>query len=559
MELESWLHQHQWMILNREAAEVSTEEDITARFEACFAPDEHYFITILRFKDYPLTDRVSNTLTTWVEWNGSRLTTWMEVNQRTARSMEESPAFFARKFHPDSNIGERQLHIPPGRRILPTSKVNTPDFSKLEGSCQEASISAMDGKEILEILTDFLASDLCDIWLVDPQVLLDQEWNTFQSDFISCDADLLATQVRTREEDPEWQRWDSLCNRKEFTGFGMEVAALLPLLRLSRSAAEAILNGVEDGWTGHPEVLIPTLVNRAGLHIEDIGGAGSFTPPERIGRWYDKRTWHWQGPVEHGPGLLHFPVPLQRRPFAPARVVRAVRNEVAKMLYVAPTGASAKDLLPRVLETFLGAGADCLLLQYDGAEMQVPDGVRIIRDRGYKFPLAIRHLPSEAVAEYDYIFFWDDDLGVKDFDPKRFVRIMEANRLAMAQPAIHSPHGLSHAITKHRPCPPPWRDPDGKTVHPVVGRLTNFVEIMAPVFTREAWQEFYGYLYAENRSGWGYDYIPLGRKGIVDALPVVHARAVQSINGESQADMHRFLDNQGLFRHQPMDHGLLYE
>jgi hypothetical protein len=103
-------------------------------------------------------------------------------------------------------------------------------------------------------------------------------------------------------------------------------------------------------------------------------------------------------------------------------------------------------------------------------------------------------------------------LRVSGFDPLRFVRIMQANRLEMAQPAIHSPHGLSHAITRHRPCPPPWRDPDGVTVLPVVGRLTNFVEIMAPVFSRQAWREFYSYLDPANQSGWGYDYIPLGRE-----------------------------------------------
>lgn len=136
---------------------------------------------------------------------------------------------------------------------------------------------------------------------------------------------------------------------------------------------------------------------------------------------------------------------------------------------------------------------------------------------------------------------------------------MEINRLDMAQPSIQSPHGLSHGITKHRPCPPPLRHPDGKTTHSVVGRLTNFVEIMAPVFTREAWKEFYGYLEPDNRSGWGYDYIPLGRKGVVDALPVVHTRAVQSINRQSENEIRRFLDDQGLFRHAAVDQGWLFE
>ena len=44
----------------------------------------------------------------------------------------------------------------------------------------------------------------------------------------------------------------------------------------------------------------------------------------------------------------------------------------------------------------------------------------------------------------------------------------------------------------------------------------------------------------ENRSGWGYDYIPLGRKGNIDVMPVVHTRPVQSINAASEAEIRRF-------------------
>ena len=82
---------------------------------------------------------------------------------------------------------------------------------------------------------------------------------------------------------------------------------------------------------------------------------------------------------------------------------------------------------------------------------------------------------------------------------------------------------------------------------------------MVPVFTRAAWREFYGYLDPDNRSGWGYDYIPVGRKGIVDELPVIHTRAVQSISSESESDIRGFLEDHGLFRYQPVEEGWLFE
>lgn len=417
-------------------------------------------------------------------------------------------------------------------------------------------------ENISQILAGFLASGAEDYWFVDDRVHFSGREDEFFEIFSFNDADFLATEIRVREEFPGWHRWESLKSATEEGPHAHALSALLPLMRISRSAAAEILEGIEMGWSGHPEVLIPTLIHRAGLKIEDIGGCGGFTPEERTGRWYDKRTWDWQGPVEHVPGLLHFPAPRGKRPLAAARIGDGrlgIESEELKMLFVSPVGGGSRVLLPDALQPFLETGVDCLLLQYDEADLPVPEGVRVIRDKGCKWQLAIRHLHPDHLAAYDYIFFWDDDLGIRDFDPLRFAKIMRTNRLDMAQPAIQSPHGLSHAITGHRPCPPPWREQDGEATYPVVGRLTNFVEIMAPVFTREAWREFYGYLDPGNRSGWGYDFIPLARKGIVDAMPVVHTREVRSIHAASEEELRGFLHNQGLFRHIPLDLGWLFE
>ncbi|MEK7954214.1 DUF707 domain-containing protein [Luteolibacter soli] len=407
-----------------------------------------------------------------------------------------------------------------------------------------------------EQLEEFLISGEEYRWFIDPEVHLDGNWEDFRGAFIRCDADLLATVVRAGPEDPTWNWWPSLKQRGQPVAVTEGVAALLPLMRLSSRAAEAILAGIANGWEGHPEALIPTLVSLAELKIEDIGGLGSFTPEERQRRWYGERTWHWRGPVEHVPGMLHFPVPTAQRDLAPVRLTPA--TVPPRMLYVSPVGAPASSLLPITLDVFRNAGADCLLLQYDEAELGIPEDVRAIRDRDYKWPLAYRNLHPDVVADYDYVFFWDDDLGIKGFDPARFVRIMQINHLAMAQPAIESPHCLSHAITSRKPCPP-WRGSEGTAPRRIVGRLTNFVEIMAPVFTRDAWRTVYSYVDPGSHSGWGYDYIPVGAKGIVDALPVVHTRAVQSFNSKSQGEFECFLYSQGLFAHPHTEYGWLFE
>ena len=559
IESKSWLHQHQWMILNREAAQICTEDDITERFDACFAPDEHYFITTLGLKGYDLVAGVNNVQSTWVDWKSSRPTLWTQVGVSDIRELQECPAFFARKFHPDSNIGEYQLHIHPRFRSAPSNGIPA-GLSKLKEPPPEDSISPRDREEMVGVLTDFLASDLCDIWLVDPHVHLDQDWNEFQSKFAGCQADLLATEVRTRSEDPQWHRWSSLINIKGHARCGVEVAALLPLSRLSRRAVEAIFRGMEEGWTGHPEVLIPTLVSDAGLKIEDVGGDGSFTPEGREGRWYDRRTWHWCGPVEYVSGMLHFPVPVQTVPFATGRLAApcGTSESPPRLLYVSPVGRAAKSLLPETLRRFQSAGADILLLHYDDSDLTFPADARIIRERGNKWQLAFHHLDPSLLDDYDYVFFWDDDLDTTGFDPLRFVRLMMRNRLDMAQPAIRSPFPLSHKITKFRPCPTPLKTADGD-IYPIVGRLTNFVEIMAPVYTRKGWRELHPYIDPASWSGWGLDYVSVGRQGIVDALPVVHTRAVQSGNASSMRDLQSFVESQGLMIHPAVEMGWLFE
>ena len=49
--------------------------------------------------------------------------------------------------------------------------------------------------------------------------------------------------------------------------------------RISNRALFLIHNAQQDGWRGHPEVLIPTLLYNRGYSLLDFGGDGDFTPP----------------------------------------------------------------------------------------------------------------------------------------------------------------------------------------------------------------------------------------------------------------------------------------
>lgn len=162
--------------------------------------------------------------------------------------------------------------------------------------------------EIITLLQEFLESEEEHFWLMDERVHFGGGIEEFEASFNRNDADFLATALRRFSDEPGWHWWKSLKAPDGEDSSTHGLAALLALVRFSRKAATAILQGLDDGWSGHSEAVIPTLVNRAGLRIEDIGGAGSFTPAGQIGRWYDDRTWHWKGPVSFVPGKIHFPV-----------------------------------------------------------------------------------------------------------------------------------------------------------------------------------------------------------------------------------------------------------
>jgi hypothetical protein len=166
----------------------------------------------------------------------------------------------------------------------------------------------MENTELVDLLQEFLESEAEHFWLVDDRVHFDRGFEDFEAALPRSSADFLATVVRRLPEDPGWHWWQSLKAPEGEDPSVHALAALLSLVRLSRAAATAILRGLGSGWSGHPEAVVPTLVNRAGLTIEDIGGTGSFTPAGQIGRWYDDRTWHWKGPVSFIPGKIHFPV-----------------------------------------------------------------------------------------------------------------------------------------------------------------------------------------------------------------------------------------------------------
>ena len=193
-------------------------------------------------------------------------------------------------------------------------------------------------------------------------------------------------------------------------------------------------------------------------------------------------------------------------------------------MFCAPVGGKqAKENMVRIIENFGRDDFDYFFFVYDdtsyGDEIFKP--CKIIHEKGMKWKFAKKYLYPEFCEGYDYIFIWDDDINVDGFSCKRFMGIVKKNNLQMAQPALTKDSYFSLAITR--------KDPKSK-----IGRYTDFVEIMVPVFTREAWKYFWENIEDDyNHWGWGYDELAkslcgYSNMGIVDEQPVKHSRPVQS-------------------------------
>ncbi len=145
-------------------------------------------------------------------------------------------------------------------------------------------------------------------WVIEYDVRFSGDWRLVFEAFADSAVDLLSTTVYRYPFNPDWANWPTL---KPPPGVELaaqdKIASFLPFYRISNRGLTVVDQGYRDGWAGHCECTVPTLLARNGLSIEDIGGDGEFVQPGNVNRFYRNtpkvRT--------HGPGTLVFR-PIQR-------------------------------------------------------------------------------------------------------------------------------------------------------------------------------------------------------------------------------------------------------
>jgi hypothetical protein len=132
------------------------------------------------------------------------------------------------------------------------------------------------------------------------------------------------------------------------------------------------------------------------------------------------------------------------------------------------------------------------------------------------------------LAQYDFIWLPDDDIAATTASINRLFDLTEKHALDLTQPSLTWDSYYSHFITLHNPR--------------FELRWTNFVEIMAPVFSTDFLRRILP-VFAGRRFGTGLDYVwsrwmpdPYCRTAIIDSAAVRHTRPVGKGNLSLGAD-----------------------
>ncbi|XP_043702058.1 uncharacterized protein LOC122652397 isoform X2 [Telopea speciosissima] len=193
-----------------------------------------------------------------------------------------------------------------------------------------------------------------------------------------------------------------------------------------------------------------------------------------------------------------------------------------------------------------------LLFHYDGRTSEWDQfewsqrAIHVSVKRQTKWWYAKRFLHPDVVAAYDYIFIWDEDLGVEHFNAKKYLELVKKHGLEISQPGLEPNNGLTWQMTKRRGNSEVHKETlekPGWCSDPHLPPCAAFVEIMAPVFSRKAWRCVWHMIQNDLVHGWGLDFAlrrcaePAHEKiGVVDSQWIVH-QVIPSLGNQGQAEM----------------------
>ncbi|KAI3938660.1 hypothetical protein MKW92_043794 [Papaver armeniacum] len=192
-----------------------------------------------------------------------------------------------------------------------------------------------------------------------------------------------------------------------------------------------------------------------------------------------------------------------------------------------------------------------LLFHYDGKTSEWDQfewskrAIHVSIRKQTKWWYAKRFLHPDIVSSYEYIFIWDEDLGVEHFNAERYIELVKKHDLAISQPGLEPDKGLTWQMTKRRGDSEVHKETEEKPgwcSDPHLPPCAAFVEIMAPVFSRDAWRCVWHMIQNDLVHGWGLDFAlrrcvePAHEKiGVVDSQWIIH-QVIPSLGSQGESE-----------------------
>ncbi|GAB2275073.1 hypothetical protein Dimus_009842 [Dionaea muscipula] len=221
-----------------------------------------------------------------------------------------------------------------------------------------------------------------------------------------------------------------------------------------------------------------------------------------------------------------------------------------KYLLTFTVGFEQKDNINAAVKKF-SDDFQILLFHYDGRVSEWDEfewskkAVHVSAPKQTKWWYAKRFLHPDVVAAYDYIFIWDEDLGVEHFNAQKYMELVKKHGLEISQPGLEPNNGLTWEMTKRRGDREFHKETEEKPgwcSDPHLPPCAAFVEIMAPVFSRSAWRCVWYMIQNDLVHGWGLDFAlrrcvePAHEKiGVVDSQWIIH-QVIPSLGKQGKAE-----------------------
>ena len=190
--------------------------------------------------------------------------------------------------------------------------------------------------------------------------------------------------------------------------------------------------------------------------------------------------------------------------------------------YLALFRAGKNSLHPSAVTQLSEQNFDYALSYFGDDNPPAEGAVFVHRQKGAKWPGLAATLAAhrDLIAQYRYVWMPDDDLLCDPDQVSRMFSICDELQLELAQPALTRDSYFTHLLSLQH--------------SEFQLRFTNFVEIMAPVFSAAMLERILPTLEG-SISGYGLDNLwprlsQLGKIAIIDETPVKHTRPVGGPN-----------------------------